>query len=525
MPDDKLGIQMKRQNLAPIILLFLAPLYFFNAFAHIFPTGFAGLFSLISEELANNSFLLPDQIPFYGPGGIPFSYPPVGFYFMGYATRYLNITSMTYLRFAPAVFSFGALILSYYFFKNYTHSRLHAITATFLFGISPVIFYYNVRSGGVVRGLAYFFSMAFLLFLNRSLKENKRIYIFTAGISLGLTILTHLQNAVFLFISLAVFVLVPFNKNKIKISLKILLLALSVISPWLWITLYKHGLQVFLYALNSHGNLSIVWRILHPLSAESYAGIFYSTFHMTPVLLLLCLLGLLFSLLKKQWDLLIWFFAVFIFMSDSTRILIIIGSLIAGYSLFTIYEFIPKKSLFVNICASICLFLLLIINSVSSVTTILNYKPAISNETIQVGQWVQENTPPESIFLTLAPNEETAEWFPFLTQRTPLVGHWGSEWTSHYKYQKMLGSSIFECYKSSSWLCITDLLEKENLSPGLLILLKGEKQLTMLIDMDKDPQLINVFENQIYKVYLVRYSFSTIVRGDRQHPALQQGFQ
>ncbi len=58
------------------------PLLFSNAFLYGFPMGYAGLFTQMAQQIADANFVLPSMSPFYGPGGIPFAYPPLGLYLL-----------------------------------------------------------------------------------------------------------------------------------------------------------------------------------------------------------------------------------------------------------------------------------------------------------------------------------------------------------------------------------------------------------------------------------------------------------
>src|SRR4030095_15440901 len=45
------------------------------------PFRLGGLFVAFADEIAARNFRLPINIPYYSAGGIPFAYPPLGFYF------------------------------------------------------------------------------------------------------------------------------------------------------------------------------------------------------------------------------------------------------------------------------------------------------------------------------------------------------------------------------------------------------------------------------------------------------------
>jgi hypothetical protein len=102
-----------------LILLLCAPLYFYNAIMWPMPKGFAGLYALFAETLANNRYRLLVNVPYYGPGGIPFVYPPLAIYLMAFLTNELHIAPLDYLRFVPAIFSWMCLIPFLPFYQRF----------------------------------------------------------------------------------------------------------------------------------------------------------------------------------------------------------------------------------------------------------------------------------------------------------------------------------------------------------------------------------------------------------------------
>ncbi|MCC6416690.1 MAG: hypothetical protein IT429_00405, partial [Gemmataceae bacterium] len=97
-----------------IPLLLCGPLLVWTAVRHGLPLGYAGLFALMAELVAANGFRLPEWVPWYGPGGMPFAYPPLGFYVMAGATAGLGVPTLAYLAWAPALFCVAFLVPFYF---------------------------------------------------------------------------------------------------------------------------------------------------------------------------------------------------------------------------------------------------------------------------------------------------------------------------------------------------------------------------------------------------------------------------
>jgi len=107
------------------------PLLFQGAYNYIFPSGFAGLYVLMSELIVNNNFQIPQYIPYYGPGGIPFAYPPIGPYLLAVVSTLFHISIINYLRFVPPFIMLLSIIPIYYIAFEITHSRFGSFFCSF----------------------------------------------------------------------------------------------------------------------------------------------------------------------------------------------------------------------------------------------------------------------------------------------------------------------------------------------------------------------------------------------------------
>ena len=260
-PDSMINSKIIKNKTFIIAASILFPFffYFYAPIAFQFPLSFAGLYSLMGELLAKNNFVLPTVVPYYGPGNIPFAYPPLGFYFMAFAHHYLNVSTINYLRFIPALFAFLAIFPAFYFIALLTKSKAIACITILFYSIAPIFFDYNLESTGVVRALAHLFTVAGLLLFLLSLKKTSLLFALFSGIFIGLVILSHLTNAVFLIVSVFLLALSEgMSKKKALLAFMALFLGILISSFW-WVTmLIRFGPTIFENILNSHGNLSFL---------------------------------------------------------------------------------------------------------------------------------------------------------------------------------------------------------------------------------------------------------------------------
>jgi len=79
---------------------------------HPFPALGGGLFLAMAEAVAENGYALPARVPGYTPGGIPFAYPPLGFYLLAPLLD-TGVSPLALARVLPGVFRIVALMPTY----------------------------------------------------------------------------------------------------------------------------------------------------------------------------------------------------------------------------------------------------------------------------------------------------------------------------------------------------------------------------------------------------------------------------
>ena len=107
-----------------LALLIGIPILFTAAFKFEYPAGFAGLFVLMSDLIKSNDFKLPVFIPYYGPGGIPFAYPPLGPYLLAGVTTLFHIGDLEYVRFFPPLLILLSIPPIYFIGYEITKSKV-----------------------------------------------------------------------------------------------------------------------------------------------------------------------------------------------------------------------------------------------------------------------------------------------------------------------------------------------------------------------------------------------------------------
>ncbi len=498
----------------PILLLLSAPLLFYNALVWPMPKGFAGLYALFAELVASNSYRLPVAVPYYGPGGIPFVYPPLAIYLMAFLTTELHIAPLTYLRFFPALVAWLSLIPVYALARALVGSAPRATIAVFLFASAPAIFIMHVYAGGAVRAPAFLFTMSGLWLACRAMDQGRFQPAILTGLCLAATALTHLGYLFFFALSLGTFALIgPWPRKRLKWAILILALGFGFSSPW-WLSIsLRHGIGVFRNALTSHGTLEFFTRPSHLFNLDSLWRPFVFAYIGSPVLGGLVFSGLIWAALNRRWRLVIWFFITLVSTSEGWHFLVLIGALVAGVFLFDVAGKLEQQLSRVSAgrAGSVALILVVLLAvELSSLPYLTGAPTKLSGNTIRLGDWFQNQTTTEAHYLFLTPSQEAAEWLPYFLRRTPSVGFWGSEWLGTYDLQHRLTlAEVPRCLALQSFQCVEELIQGYDLRVDYIILPAEIRDGPLLEALQTSDRWRSAYANPGYRVWQYR-SASTV---------------
>ncbi len=126
-----------------------------------FPLNDGGLFFTMTKDLQAANFLLPASTTYNGIG-IPFAYPPLGFYLAG-ALSSLGVDLFVVFRYLPLILSTATIPLVYLLGRELLPSRLQALLATWAFALLPRAFDWSIAGGGVTRALGMFLAVIAIL--------------------------------------------------------------------------------------------------------------------------------------------------------------------------------------------------------------------------------------------------------------------------------------------------------------------------------------------------------------------------
>jgi hypothetical protein len=469
-----------------ITFVVIAGLYFFNAVRFSLPVGYAGFFSLMTEQLSQNGFVLPIQVPFYGPGGTPFAYPPLGLYVAAVVTGLFRMPIFDYLRWAPPLISMLAFGVAYILFREIFANRMKALFGTVLTSTVGIVYTSHATAAGMARAFALLFSMGCLLISFRIFRGKSSSYklIVLSAILFGMTFLTHLSYAVFTLLSLLAFAFTSprerFLSNCVRLAL-IGIGGLAVAAPWYLTVIIRYGAQVFAYAGSSHGSFGIIYQASNSLLSIPVLLVkwFYNLGRTWKPFALagVSLLGFCYAIMRRRWLLPLWMISIALFLGEAARFEAMLASMLAADLIFDLASmedlsntphFIPR-----SILSAIFTFLILGVFLAQGLKEVRSKTPALSSQALEVSTWIRDNSKDDASYLLLSGSHDLSEWFPYLTHRTPDIAYWGSEWSGDYLMKQSYFQSLLECVEDQSSSCVYHLIDIADIDPDLMILPEG----------------------------------------------------
>ena len=165
--------------------------------AHPHPTYEGGLFLQIVAEIRAHGYALPDRIPYYTDGGIPFAYPPLMFYVAAILVDVTGVDPVLLMLVMPGLVSTVALVPYYYVAKELLGSPRQAGVATLVFAVAPPVIQWHISAGGLVRAPALLVTLTGVYAGIRLFRDDERRWLPVGAVLFGLVVLSHPMYATF----------------------------------------------------------------------------------------------------------------------------------------------------------------------------------------------------------------------------------------------------------------------------------------------------------------------------------------
>ncbi len=441
------------------------------------PLHDGGLFYLMTEELRRSHYLLP-AFTAYNQAGIPFAYPPLGFYLAGLLADLAHWPLLDLFRLLPSVISLAAIPAFYRLARALLPARA-AACAVVAYSLLPGSYAWQIMGGGIPRSLGFLFAVLAIDQVYRLYTRPQARHVLLAILWAAGTVLSHLAMAWLVAVSSAL-LFVAYGRHRAGL-LRSLLVAVgtaALTSPW-WVTVIaRHGLAPFVAA---RGSPAPMLAGLERLATLDLSGELYF-----PLLASLALLGLLVCLVRRRYLLPAW--VALLFLADprtATTIAPLPLGLLAGVG--TADLLLPALDrgrsagpageatgtagtggIRGNLLAEAVLALGIVYCLVTGLVGRLPLVTALSSGEREAMAWVAGHTPQDATFLVVTGDrlwgvDRSSEWFPVLAGRRSAATVQGTEWLPEFRDDTIRYVALQRCAAQGA-SCLAAWAEEEGVT-------------------------------------------------------------
>jgi len=348
-----------------------------------------------------------------------------------------------------------------------------------LYATTPAALRWHLSAGGLVRAPAIFLALAGTYVGVRLFKGGERRWLLPGTLLFGLTILTHPHYTAFFGVSyLVLFGFYDRTRRGLFAGAAVALGGALLASPWWLSVITTHGADTITAASGTHKGLvggltRLSVLLVHPLIAMDAATPFYA----------LAILGSVSLLRRRRYVLPTWLL-VSAAVIGKARFVFVPGAMASAVFLFeTVLTTDRLPDVLRNGDRRALLLVVVILVGATtagamfagSALNINHQNSDTQPQTVDSADrdamaWARQDTADSASFVVLG---DTAEWFPYLTQRTGVIGPWGVEWTSSERYYREI--RIFERVSTcQSEACLTWTLARADRHPEYVYVPKDE---------------------------------------------------
>jgi len=468
-----------------------------------FPLNDGGMFLGMIRDLQASHYLLPPTSS-YNYIGIPFAYPPFGFYLARLVSDVFGFTEIALLLWLPPLVNTLSILAFFLLASSLLESRTRGAAAAVFYAFTPVGYGWFVMGGGLTRSLGSLFLLLSVWSVYRLFREGSPRALALSVLFCTLTVVSHPEAGVHTAASCILLWL--FHGRTVRSTMQALLVGagVSILSaPW-WLTVISyHGIAPFLSALHtgSHG-LPLLQSIYYAvISRDGYV----------PVLPFLRVVGIVWGAWKRNFFLLLWAILPFIVEPRSAPSVAfypftMLIAVAAADAIPFVHDLLRRRTApeaepeftergWLNLVLFVTLIYLFVEANLYGFKLINN---TLKEADLAAMDWIHRNTPVQSRFLVvtgvLGPEiDPFSEWFPVLAERHGIATLQGLEW--------MLGPAftqrrqiLLELQGCQTAKCISDwtvrngfdydyvVVWKSDIVPALASSLKGDEHLSLVYE-------------------------------------------
>jgi 4-amino-4-deoxy-L-arabinose transferase-like glycosyltransferase len=471
-----------------IVHLFSIP---FNAPFHL-----GGLFYEFSRQIIQNHFAMPVTIPYYSLGGIPFAYPPLGFYLQAIVMKLFSPPLFVTVNLLPPLIAVFTLPAFYWMIKAQTDDNRLSAAALFAFALMPSAFVNQIEGAGLAEACGTLVLLFYLGWLFRFEKDPRPAPALWAGLFLGLCVLSSPGSAYGgVIISVLLFFKLlgqDLKRRSFKSSAWLLLTGLTglLVSAPYWLTIIRHNefggftttflTQQDASALLNQIRYMITFKPADMITFVGNEGIYGFLFDW------LVLAGLIWAVLNKQAFQVVIFFAVWLIPREGCWLVAIPAAWLAASGIVHLVWPLFQKAFSTSGANNrpplapgllvLILVLLIVAGAVNALHDLQNQPELQLSAAATEALRQEQQIIPADAHVLIAGNGALREWAPALLEREVLNCEFGLEWQPGELQQVYL---------------INDALGSNNLSAAMAVVqgYSGDTRLWLIGDPDQVAKL------------------------------------
>ncbi|MCC6237398.1 MAG: hypothetical protein IT299_07475 [Dehalococcoidia bacterium] len=410
-----------------------------------FPRLDGGLFYLMIRDLQLNGFRLP-AFASYDGGQIPFAYPPLAFYEVGFLSSITGIPVLDFLWLQPAIVCALAVAAFAWLAHSVTSEPRVAWLSTAAFASLPGTYAWQAAGGGLTRSLGCLFAMLLLATLARYYQTYRVRYLAGAMLAGGLLLLSHTDWSLFgAHGSLALLLTLGRTRRATVASMAAGLASVLVAAVWWVPVVQQHGFEVFGAVLDGSTQVFVPGGVVVRLFIPIWGG------ELFPVFSAFAVFGIYHSLRRREYFAPLVLAAVFtIQIRGEHQMSAVPVALLAGLGMAEAWRRFEasRGAMSVGVLSrmptSVLFTGFVLVGAFLGVQApvVAGLAAALSAPQRQAMEWARESTPPESTFLVMHAQawEPGLEWFPALSERRSVTTVPGYEWVAGAYYPRWLAN-------------------------------------------------------------------------------------
>lgn len=486
------------------------------------PFRLGGLFVTFADEIASRNFQLPVTIPYYSSGGIPFAYPPLGFYVEAVLLQIFPGQIFAVANLLPPLVSILALGVAARFFYHWAggcgaNGAIRSLSALGAYALLPNAFYNQIDAAGLAEAfgslaLVIYFALLFAYQQSRDLKS--ALY---AGLGLALCVLSSPGSAIggaFISLALVLDTLISLRWSQgMQPYLQLFWIGLTgfALSAPYWLpVLLNHGLGIFVTPVGMQYEESGQASFLGKLQGSWFT---YSVLQQDGVFFwsIAILLGIGWLVWKRKLFLPLAFLALFSIPRENAWVTAFPAALLIAHGLSDVLvpsiKSMSVSNLLTRTAAMWAAFGLIVFSLMLQSFELVNLQMRDQNWKLKAAQVeglrrARELIPPSAQVIVLG-NGGLREWAPYLLQREVLNTEFGLEWQPAEYRQIISANKALE--EAESWERISEAVRS----------LTNQKQIYVILDPNHLPPGLDVED---HGPFLVKMNSSDLQVGSLELP-------